>query len=100
MKCFNTNSFDNLGEIDKFLEKYNFLKLSEVEILNSSIFIKNISFFYSKIFPKGNSRLIWSHWSILAKNVSVGKKPMNLAQTLPEYRQDSSFSNATFMRPV
>lgn len=54
MKHFHTNSFDNIGEIDKVLEKYNFLKLSEVEILNSSIIVKNIYFFNSKIFPKGN----------------------------------------------
>lgn len=52
------NKFDNLDKMDEFLEKHNLLKLiqGEIEILNSSVSVKDTEFIIKNIFRMKHSK--------------------------------------------
>ena len=58
---------DNLEEMDKFLEKYNFSKLNqeEIEIMNNSVISTEIEAVIKNLPKKQKPRTTWLHRRIL-----------------------------------
>ena len=59
---------DNLEEMDRFLEKFNLLRLNqeEIEIMNNPIAITEIEAAIKKISPPPKKALRWFHRRILS----------------------------------
>ena len=85
------NKYDNLNEMDKWLERRKLPKFIQKEIdnVNNPIFIKGISLF--KIFPQQNSSPACLDWWILPS--IQGRNNTNFTQTLPDNWRGGSTPN-------
>ena len=88
------NKFDNLNEMDKWLERRKLPKFiqKEIDTVNNPIFIKEISLF--KIFPQRNSSPACLDWWILPS--IQGRNNTNFTQTLPDNWRRGSTPNSFY----